>query len=194
MIKKRESVFLTSRCRCPTDKTTLVLNTFNTYMLLTFHVPTFIDFLQLMSSLCFMAISTAGRPFGFGPVASFEPVAPDSSMCSSSVAIKSPSGLRVSPLVTIVNFLLGYIMNFLGKDKGWFAIAFPPFAVRARSFTPPYGGVTNRSPHEKVGTVDFGSPTQVGTESTPKLESSVGSPPCFTHANEWLTNLCDPLF
>src|ERR1700733_9780878 len=99
-------------------------------ILLTFHVPTFIDILQLMSSLCFLVRSAAGRPFGFGPVVSLDPVAPNSSLCSSSVAGKSLSGLRVSPSVAIVDLLLLCIMIiFLAVSRRWFAIAFPPFCL-----------------------------------------------------------------
>src|SRR3984885_6880384 len=97
---------------------------------MTSNFPLCIDILQLMSSLCFLVRSAAGRPFGFGPVVSLDPVALNSSLCSSSVAGKSLSGLRVSPSATIVDFLLLYIITvFLAVSRRWFAIAFLPFCL-----------------------------------------------------------------
>ena len=66
----------------------------------------------------------------------------------------------------------------------------PGFACRARSFAFLRKG-TN-SPHlEKVGTEDFGSSAQVGSEST--LVRDVGQITFLLYSvPEWLANLCGP--
>ena len=95
-----------------------------------------------------------------------------------------PSALGALAIVMMYP-ILDIMTIFLAVDRrGGLPLPSPRFAIRALSFTPPYGQVTNRSHHEKVGTVDFDSPAQVGSESTLQLESSVGSPPRFTQLNE----------
>src|SRR6218665_3720517 len=70
-------------------------------MLRTFHVPTFIFCLQLRLSRCPLVRSASRRPFSFSPVSSLHLAAPDSFSCSFPVAVKSHSGLGVSPFATI---------------------------------------------------------------------------------------------
>src|ERR1043165_3457676 len=160
-------------------------------ILRTFQVPNFNFFLQLRLSLCSLIRSVTRLPFGFSPVTSLDQDAFDAPSRSFPVAVETHSGLGVSPSATI-SFKISFFMTvFLAKLTGVVCHCLPLVlpAVPVRSLFHEGKG-TNSLHHSKVGTEDFGSSAQVGSETPIRGYVVQHSSLCYSDKPEWLTNLC----